>query len=341
MLTGGLLGAVPSQASPAPSDDIGTVEAQINQLNRQAEAATEAFNEGQIKLQAARRGQATAQQAVQSKSAQLSVLSKQTGALAAATYRAAGVSTFLSFVSSRDPQAFLDQASLLNQVAVDRTQSLDLLRGARKRLGDAQAVARVKTAQANAVAKQLQNARNQVLGLLAQRQRVLDGLKEQQRQELLRRQQQEAAAAEAKARQDAAALQAQQAQLVTSATSTVDIPASGRGVAALQYALSQAGKPYVWAGAGPDSYDCSGLTMWAFAKVGIALPHSAAGQYGYGTHIPLSQLQPGDLVFFSDGGYIGHVGIYYGNGTMVDAPHSGSTVGVHGLYGGAIGGTRL
>jgi cell wall-associated NlpC family hydrolase len=105
--------------------------------------------------------------------------------------------------------------------------------------------------------------------------------------------------------------------------------------------MSQIGKPYVWAGAGPDSYDCSGLTMWAFAHVGISLPHSAAGQYGYGTHVPVSQLQPGDLVFFADGGYIGHVGIYYGNGEMVDAPHSGSTVGIHALYGGLVGGTRL
>ena len=64
--------------------------------------------------------------------------------------------------------------------------------------------------------------------------------------------------------------------------------------------------------------------MWAFAKAGISLPHSAAGQYGYGTHVSYSQLQPGDLVFFDEGGGIGHVGIYAGNGTMVDAPHTGT-----------------
>ena len=117
--------------------------------------------------------------------------------------------------------------------------------------------------------------------------------------------------------------------------------ASNPGQIAMQAALSQQGKPYVYGTAGPDTYDCSGLVMWAFAQAGISLPHNAAAQYGYGTHVSISQLQPGDIVFYDEGGYIGHDGIYVGNGEMVDANHTGSFVGVRALYSGLIGGTRL
>ena len=93
-------------------------------------------------------------------------------------------------------------------------------------------------------------------------------------------------------------------------------------------AESQIGVPYVWAGATPNvGFDCSGLTMWAWAKGGVGLPHSAQGQYDMSTHISASDLQPGDLVFYGTStGSIGHVGIYVGGGTMVHAPHTGATV---------------
>jgi len=118
---------------------------------------------------------------------------------------------------------------------------------------------------------------------------------------------------------------------------------AGSGVAqtVLDAALSQRGKPYAYGAAGPDAYDCSGLVMWAFARAGISLPHSAAAQYGYGTHVPASALQPGDIVFYQEGGGIGHNGIYAGNGMMIDANHSGGWVDVRPLYGGLLGGTRL
>lgn len=139
----------------------------------------------------------------------------------------------------------------------------------------------------------------------------------------------------------AVALTSVAAPTASVASVTPAIPSSARSSVALSAAYAETGKPYVYGGAGPSAYDCSGLTMWAFAKAGISLPHSAAGQFGFGTHVSRDQLQPGDLVFFDEGGGIGHVGIYAGNGTMVDAPHSGTTVGVHALYPGFVGGTRL
>ena len=93
-------------------------------------------------------------------------------------------------------------------------------------------------------------------------------------------------------------------------------------------ALSQLGTPYVWAGSAPGGFDCSGFVMWAYAQVGVALPHSSYAQYGYGVPVSRDQLQPGDLVFF-DG--LGHVGIYIGGDQFVHAPHTGDVVKISSL----------
>jgi peptidoglycan DL-endopeptidase CwlO len=106
-----------------------------------------------------------------------------------------------------------------------------------------------------------------------------------------------------------------------SADTVVAPPPTHSGVA--NVALSQLNTPYVWAGAAPGGFDCSGLVMWAYAQVGVSLPHSTYAQYGYGVPVSRDQLQPGDLVFF-DG--LGHVGIYIGGGQFVHAPHTGDVV---------------
>jgi peptidoglycan DL-endopeptidase CwlO len=97
---------------------------------------------------------------------------------------------------------------------------------------------------------------------------------------------------------------------------------------AANIAMSQLGQPYVWGGSAPGGFDCSGLVMWAYAQVGVSLPHSSYGQYGYGVPVSRDQLQPGDLVFF-DG--LGHVGIYIGGGQFVHAPHTGDVVKISSL----------
>lgn len=109
-------------------------------------------------------------------------------------------------------------------------------------------------------------------------------------------------------------------------TSAAGLPTGGSLGPLWAFLAAQMGKPYQWGGAGPDSWDCSGLTMAAYAQVGIQLPHNAALQYQVtgASMIPLDQLQPGDLVFFEAD--IGHVGIYVGGGQMIDAPHTGAFV---------------
>ena len=115
---------------------------------------------------------------------------------------------------------------------------------------------------------------------------------------------------------------AQGGQSTTSGT-----PAQAPGVSAvLAYARAQLGKPYQWAGAGPNSFDCSGLVMMAWDQAGIYFPHLAQDQYDMTARIPLSQMIPGDLVFFGTPDNVYHVGIYVGNGDMIDAAHTGVPV---------------
>ncbi len=105
-------------------------------------------------------------------------------------------------------------------------------------------------------------------------------------------------------------------------------------------AYRQLGKWYQWGAAGPDRFDCSGLTMWVWGKAGVSLPHSSRMQINYGRRVSRSELQPGDLVFY--GHPIHHVGIYVGGGRYIAAPHTGAQVGFRSVdRGDWAGATRL
>ena len=109
---------------------------------------------------------------------------------------------------------------------------------------------------------------------------------------------------------------------------------------ALRAALTRRGDPYVWAAAGPDAFDCSGLVVWAFAQEGISLPHYTGDLWNSGMHVSRADLEPGDLVFFFAD--ISHVGIYIGNGLMVDAPSTGQDVQVQPVFWDAyVGAVRI
>jgi peptidoglycan DL-endopeptidase CwlO len=111
---------------------------------------------------------------------------------------------------------------------------------------------------------------------------------------------------------------------------------------AIAAAQSQLGKPYQWGAAGPGSFDCSGLTMWAWAKAGVSMPHLAQAQYAMTRRIPIADLLPGDLVFYGTPSNVFHVGIYVGGGTMLDAPTTGEFVHYAGIYfSGLLAGGRI
>ncbi|HSK47191.1 MAG TPA: NlpC/P60 family protein, partial [Coriobacteriia bacterium] len=124
----------------------------------------------------------------------------------------------------------------------------------------------------------------------------------------------------------------------TAAPAERNFPAPTRAARSEVVAIAKRylGAPYVWAAAGPNSFDCSGFTMFVYRQVGVSLPHSSRAQIGYGERVSRANLQPGDLVFF--GAPIHHVGIYVGGGMMIHAPHTGAVVRIdplHSNYSGA------
>jgi peptidoglycan DL-endopeptidase CwlO len=172
-------------------------------------------------------------------------------------------------------------------------------------------------------------------GQLAQRQEMLSSI----RSEIGRLQEQE----RARQAQLAAAARARLAspqtgvEVLAASSGSIDsteqpLPAAppGRYGGVVGIAMQYLGTPYVYGGASPSGFDCSGFVMYVFAQVGVSLPHNAAAQYGYGTPVSRSQLQPGDLVFFNG---LGHDGIYIGGGQFIHSPHTGDVVKISSLSG--------
>ena len=324
---------VQSASQAAPSLTIAQAEAQLVQLQAQQDNAVEAFNQGQIALNEAQQAADTAKASVDRQQKKVDDAAAQLSTLARAAYMTGGIDPVTGLLSGEGSASVVNRIGNLDQIARVRSAQSVELKSQQNTLAALVTSSKQKLVAAQAAAKQLDSQRTQVQKLVDQQNAVIDHLETQAKQALLAKQAADRAAAAAAAKTASAPKQL----TVLSAS----VPASGRGAAALNYALSQRGKPYVYAGAGPNAYDCSGLTMWAFAHVGISLPHSSQAQYNIGQRISRADLQPGDLVFFREGGTIGHVGIYYGNGLMVDANHTGGWVDVRPLYDGFVGGTRL
>jgi peptidoglycan DL-endopeptidase CwlO len=178
---------------------------------------------------------------------------------------------------------------------------------------------------------------------LAERQRLYASVKDEiERMQAEERRRQAALAAQARARLQAQRLAAQNAATSTAAETqptwsdtAYDIPAAPppdgtRASQVIAIAMQYLGIPYVWGGASPSQgFDCSGLTTYSFAQIGISLPHHAASQYNYGTPVSRDDLQPADLVFFNG---LGHMGMYIGGGQFIHAPHTGDVVKISSIY---------
>jgi peptidoglycan DL-endopeptidase CwlO len=175
-------------------------------------------------------------------------------------------------------------------------------------------------------------------GQLAERQRLLGSIRSEiGRLQAAERAQQARLAAEARAR-----LSSPQTGMEVLAASTGSLGSGGGGTdpipvappsrygGVVGIAMQYLGTPYVYGGSSPSGFDCSGFVMYVYAKVGVSLPHNAAAQYGYGTPVDRSQLQPGDLVFFNG---LGHNGMYIGGGQFIHSPHTGDVVKISSMSG--------
>jgi cell wall-associated NlpC family hydrolase len=178
----------------------------------------------------------------------------------------------------------------------------------------------------------------QVEAKLAARQELLAGIRSEiERLQAAERARQRRLEAQARARLRTQAATVVAAEATAVAPTSVGVSAetpeaavapSARYGGVVGIAMQYLGVPYRWGGSSPSGFDCSGFVMYVYSQIGVSLPHNAAAQYGYGTSVSKSDLQPGDLVFFNG---LGHNGIYIGGGQFVHSPHTGDVVKISSL----------
>ncbi len=316
-----------SSASAAPSRDINQVRNQVRDLQARAEAATERYNNAAGELAGVQATLASLKQKVAREKAQLQVVLSAVDDLARAAYTSGGMDASLQVLLADNPTQFLAQAAALDQVAQSQASSLRRTQTARLRLAQAEAEVRDKEALAQKYRDEMAGAKDEAAAELDDAEGILAGLEAADRARIAALDEQERQAAMAAA----AAAQAQLGAGGGGGGGTGPDSAGGgysggsRAAAAVSYALSQVGDRYSAAAAGPDAFDCSGLTLAAWRQAGVSLPHYSFSQFSGTRRISLSEAQPGDLVFFFGGG-VHHVGMYIGNGRMVHAANPSSGV---------------
>lgn len=331
--------------------DMGQAEQRLEQLERTAGIAVENYNEAREKLEELRRQVAERGSEIGRLEREMGTREEKVGDLARHLYLHGGGLQLEALLGSGNPSDLQTRASFLRSTAQAQVNVITQLANSR-RVMTARLTELEQTQTAAATAEQrLAAEREAVERTLAGQEEEVDRLQAEVTEAQEGRTAAERAEAQRIARESARRLAAEQAaqraartarQAARDTVSTrASVPthsptppprdttsppssASGRGKKAVDAALSQLGKPYKWGGEGPNSYDCSGLSMWAWRRAGVSLPHSSRMQYSSTARVSRADLQPGDLVFFGDP--IHHLAIYIGNGKVVEAPYSGSEV---------------
>jgi cell wall-associated NlpC family hydrolase len=338
-------------ANASPGEDrpsLEEVEKKVGDLYRQAESATEKYNAAKEKTTKQRKRVDTLLDDVAKRTQKLNDARSELGSYAAAQYRTgAGMPDTATFLLAETPQDIFDQRQVLDRMtgrqkaAVDdyvtqqtetmkkRQEATESLRTLTETQGD------LKTAKAT-VQKKLADARELLSKLTAEEKARLAAIEKRKQEEAARkaaelaRQQAEQEQAREEAAQQGGGTSEGSGSTGSAETPPADSSYGTKAEKALAFARAQIGKPYVWGATGPGSYDCSGLTQAAWKAAGVSLPRTTYDQVNAGTTVPVSQAQPGDLVFFYDD--VTHVGIYIGNGMMIHAPKPGTYVREESIY---------
>jgi cell wall-associated NlpC family hydrolase len=318
--------AGPAPASPARTASLAD---RLDALNRQADQLVEEYDQGKLALDRTRRGLADLRRQTADAERALAALRSVMADRVAVAY-VQGPATSLASVLSDNPAQAMDRVQVLDLLAQHDGDVMDQLKVATQAFEARRKALAAAEAEQSAQVARLQASKSKVEAAVAQTRALLAQIRAQD----ARRARQ--AAAQRRRAAPAAPPAAHPAPPPPPPSGGGGAP-SGAAATAVRVALAQVGKPYQYGAAGPNAYDCSGLTMRAWGAAGVSLPHSAAAQYGIGVHVTRAELQPGDLAFF----YIpiSHVAMYIGNNQMVDATHTGSYVLVQTLRP-AVGFTR-
>ncbi|TSB17828.1 C40 family peptidase [Streptomyces benahoarensis] len=290
-----------AQAAPSKKD----VKSEVDKLYEQTEQATEKYNGAKEDQQKLQKEVTDLQDKVARGQGELNDLRKGLGAVASGQYRSGSIDPSVQLFLSGDPDTYLEKAATLDQLSGKQADQLKVIADKQRRLAQERAEAASKIQDLSETRKALGEKKDEIQGKLAKAQELLNTLTAKEK----------------------AALQAKENRANRSNDRVDlghDVPASQRGAAALAAAQSKIGSPYVWGATGPSSFDCSGLTSWAYQQAGQSLPRTSQAQASAGTRIGMNELKPGDLVLFY--GDLHHIGLYAGNNTVLHAPKPGAAV---------------
>jgi peptidoglycan DL-endopeptidase CwlO len=303
-------GGISAAQVVAPKPDLKTLVAQAKQLEFEINSLSEQYDGLRIQLTRAKANAKIAQQAASRGQAALAAGQQAIAQLAAANYMNSGLDPTFQALTTGNPGQFLSQASAIAEIDQSSGVMVSTLSHQVEQALRDKETAQQQIAAVNALENQMNGKKKLILA-------KIDKVN------------------------SAAMKQAMDIFEQTGQYPKVTIPTANTvGAQALQAAISRLGYPYIWGAAGPTSFDCSGLMMWAYQQVGISLPHFTVSQYNSGVHVSRNDLEPGDLVFFFPN--ISHVGMYIGNGMMIDAPNFGEDVKVQPIYWNAfVGAVRI
>ncbi|MFE3452743.1 NlpC/P60 family protein [Nonomuraea sp. NPDC059194] len=326
-----------AKALGAASVRLATANTRLDDLAAGAGRLVEAYNGQQVRLAEKRQRHAIAMERLEAAEAKVNETKAAVSLLAAQSYSGMDLSNPMVslFSGGAGFEGYLHRTAMLESIGHEQTEKL-------KQVRDTQQVAAVLRAQA----ADAYNEQEQAAALAEQAKAAAEAAVDRQQRETEQIEAEKAALekrvdaartqAQRLARQRAAALERSRMGRVGGSAARWMSSGGAAGDIAANWALSQLGKPYVWAADGPSSYDCSGLTMRAWEKVGVRIDHWTGTQWTSGPHIPLNQLQRGDLLFYgrvtSNPGDIHHVGIFVGKGMMVHAPQTGDVVRVASMW---------
>jgi cell wall-associated NlpC family hydrolase len=302
--------ALPHSAEPAVAANPLTkaqVIAKLHSLGKSSEQLSEQLNQAKIDIAKAQQQVVADTRAADLAQQQLHTAQQQLAISLASQYKSASFSRTVALLSSNSTENYLQTVQTMNLLTEHQSQVASMATNAINAANAATAQAKAAVATANRKQAELVKRQSALKAEVSKYQALLATLTAAERAKYFN--------------PTPPPSQTVVNQVFNGSTGSTG---SGNAATAIQTARDQLGKPYEYGASGPNSFDCSGLTMYAWGHAGVSLPHSAAEQQGMGTPISQADLQPGDLVFFGSPAY--HVALYIGDGMIIHAPTTGDVV---------------